>query len=121
MLYKKNGRIEDFEIVVGKVLTVIEIGGKTVSNPSVADFEAQGWEQYTPPEQEPAPQPTPAERYKERVVELIRERYSIDDELAALRQRDTKPDQFAEYNAYVEDCKAQAREYAEEMTQNTNQ
>lgn len=48
--------------------------------------------------------------YEERVVELIRIRYSVDDELAILRQRDTKPDEFAEYNAYCEQCKTQAKE-----------
>ncbi len=48
--------------------------------------------------------------YEARVVELIRIRYSVDDELAILRQRDTKPDEFAEYNAYCEQCKTQAKE-----------
>lgn len=48
--------------------------------------------------------------YEARVVELIRIRYSVDDELAILRQRDTKPDEFAEYNDYCEQCKAQAKE-----------
>ena len=35
------------------------------------------------------PEP-PAFDYKEKVVEKIREKYSVDDELAILRQRDTK-------------------------------
>lgn len=48
--------------------------------------------------------------YEQRVVNRIRERYSIDDELAILRQRDTKPDEFAEYNEYVEQVKAEERE-----------
>lgn len=46
------------------------------------------------------------QRYKQRVIELIREKYSQDDELAILRQRDTKPEEFAEYNNYIEECKA---------------
>lgn len=50
------------------------------------------------------------ERYTEYLVEKIRERYSINDELAILRQRDTKPEEFAEYNAYVEMCKAELKE-----------
>lgn len=45
-------------------------------------------------------------RYKQMVVRRIRERYSQDDELAILRQRDTKPEEFAEYNNYIEECKA---------------
>ena len=47
--------------------------------------------------------------YKERVERLIRERYTVADELGILRQRDTKPQEFAEYNAYAEQCKAQAK------------
>ena len=49
------------------------------------------------------------EEYVAKVVELIRQRYSINDEFAILRQRDTKPTEFAEYNAYVEECKAEAK------------
>lgn len=47
--------------------------------------------------------------YKERVERLIRERYSVADELGILRQRDTKPQEFVEYNAFAEQCKAQAK------------
>ena len=39
----------------------------------------------------------------------IRRRYSISSELAILRQRDSKPKEFAEYNAYAEACKAEAK------------
>ena len=47
--------------------------------------------------------------YAALVNEKIRARYSISEELAILRQRDTKPDEFAAYNAFVEQCKAEAR------------
>ena len=47
--------------------------------------------------------------YEQRVVNRIREVYSVDDELAILRQRDTKPEEFAEYNAFVEKVKAEER------------
>ena len=47
--------------------------------------------------------------YKSRVVALIRARYDQDDENAILRQRDTKPGEFAAYNTYVEDCKTKVR------------
>lgn len=43
------------------------------------------------------------------IVKKIRLRYGTDEELAILRQRDTKPDEFAEYNAFVEKCKAEAK------------
>ena len=49
------------------------------------------------------------EAYKARVEELIAERYSLRDELAIHRQRDTKPQEFAAYNAFAESCKARAR------------
>ena len=48
--------------------------------------------------------------YEQRVVNRIRERYSVDDELAILRQRDTKPDEFAAYNDFVEGIKREERE-----------
>ena len=47
--------------------------------------------------------------YEQRVVNRIREVYSVDDELAILRQRDSKPQEFAEYNAFVEKVKAEER------------
>ena len=48
--------------------------------------------------------------YEQRVVDRIRLKYSVDDELAILRQRDTKPDEFVEYNEYVEQVKAEEKE-----------
>lgn len=50
-----------------------------------------------------------AEKYGNRVTELIREKYSLSQELSILRQRDTKSAEFDEYNAYVESCKEQAK------------
>ena len=44
--------------------------------------------------------------YSEAVNDEIRKRYSVSQELAILRQRDTKPDEFAEYDAYCEEAKA---------------
>ena len=43
---------------------------------------------------------------KQRIVTEIRKRYTISDELAILRQRDSKPQEFEEYNTYVEQCKS---------------
>lgn len=56
-----------------------------------------------------SPGAVPRDEYAVMVERLIRERYSISDELAILRQRDTKPDEFAEYNAFCEECKEKAR------------
>ena len=49
------------------------------------------------------------QKYEKLIVSKIREKYSLDQELAILRQRDTKPQEFAEYNAYVEQCKLEAK------------
>lgn len=58
---------------------------------------------------EDIPSETPVIPYEERVVSRIREVYSVDDELAILRQRDTKPDEFSEYNRVVEAIKEEER------------
>ncbi|MBQ2614733.1 MAG: hypothetical protein IJB80_05350 [Clostridia bacterium] len=55
----------------------------------------------------------PTVPYKERIINRIRAVYSVDDELAILRQRDTKPEEFAEYHAFVERIKAEERETEE--------
>ena len=57
--------------------------------------------------------------YKERVESLIRERYTVADELGILRQRDTKPQEFAEYNAFAEQCKAEAKAEVAKMAAET--
>lgn len=47
--------------------------------------------------------------YESEIIRKIRKRYSVNQELAILRQRDTKPVEFAEYNAFVEQCKAEVK------------
>lgn len=84
-----------------------------------------GWE-YIPPTDEqlvkagweireiidPIPEPY-IPSYEEKVVEYIRERYTVDDELAILRQRDRKQEEFEEYDSYCEECKRRAKEETE--------
>ena len=48
------------------------------------------------------------EAYALRVEELVRERYSVSAELAILRQREDKPEEFSAYNEFAEACKATA-------------
>lgn len=48
---------------------------------------------------------------KQLIVSEIRKRYDADDEIAVLRQAQTKPAEYAEYNAYVENCKKTVDEY----------
>lgn len=47
--------------------------------------------------------------YNEEVNSMIRQRYSLSEELAILRQRDTKSEEFAVYNEYAEECKAKVK------------
>lgn len=47
--------------------------------------------------------------YGETVNGLIRRKYTLSEELAILRQRDTKAEEFKAYNAYAESCKEEAR------------
>lgn len=54
------------------------------------------------------------QEYVEKVRELIKERYTIEDEIALYRQKDTKPTEFDEYNQFCEECKARAKEILSE-------
>jgi hypothetical protein len=47
--------------------------------------------------------------YEAYVEQKVAERYTIKQELSILRKRDTNPAEFAEYNEYVEQCKAEAK------------
>ena len=49
------------------------------------------------------------EEYENKIVALIRKKYNVNQEFAILRQRDAKPQEFAEYNEYVEQCKKQVK------------
>jgi len=51
---------------------------------------------------------TPAD-YGNVVEELIRQRYSVSQELAILRQKDAKPEEYIEYYNYCEECKVEAK------------
>ena len=95
-MYIKDGKLSRCKKIV--------IDEQVVFNPTAEQIAEAGWVEYVPPVVEPYV-PT----YEERVVEKIRARYTMDDELALLRQREVKPDEFAEYNAYCEACKAEAR------------
>ena len=42
---------------------------------------------------------------KSYIITAIRAKYDVNDEIAILRQKDTKPDEYATYNAYIEQIK----------------
>ena len=49
------------------------------------------------------------DEYENKIVSLIRKKYNVNQELAILRQRDTKPLEYQEYYDYVEQCKKQVK------------
>lgn len=49
------------------------------------------------------------QEYENKIVALIRKKYNVNQELAILRQRDTKPLEYQEYYDYVEQCKKQVK------------
>lgn len=102
-LYIKNG------IIKKRTQIVIDTENSQIYNPTEDTLFKNGWEIYTPPIKESVEIPI-EEQYKNRIVELIREKYSVDDELSIQRQRYTKVEEFEEYNTFVESCKQQARE-----------
>lgn len=51
--------------------------------------------------------------YDEAVDAEVRRRYSVSQEFAILRQRDEKPEEYAAYYAYCEDCKAYVKQRKE--------
>ena len=96
--YIKNDKIKfKNEIVICR-------DGVQVINPTEEMLLADGWSEYVLPEIEPL-----APSYEERVEQLIRERYTTNQELAIQRQRETKPEEFEEYFTYCEECKRIAK------------
>lgn len=53
------------------------------------------------------------EHYSHLVDEKISQRYSISEQIALLRQRDEKPEEFAAFYEYAEACKAEVKAYLE--------
>ena len=44
------------------------------------------------------------------VTKLIRNKYTLSQELAAVRQRDTKPEKFKEFSDFADKCIAEVNE-----------
>lgn len=59
---------------------------------------------------EPYEKPKFIASYDELVESKIRVKYSLSQELAILRQRDSKPTEYQEYYAYCEQCKTEAKQ-----------
>lgn len=72
--------------------------------------DPDAWEELTDAEVEAAVKTAEANtEYAAEVERLIRQRYSVSAEFAILRQREAKPDEFATYNAFAEQCKVRAK------------
>lgn len=79
------------QVAQGGMLATDENGGvKVVPRPELTAEEKQA-------------------KYESRVDELIREKYTMSQELAILRQQTVKPDEYREYFEYCEECKAKAK------------
>lgn len=54
--------------------------------------------------------------YEQIVIGMIRTKYSIDQEIAILRQKDSKLAEYNEYYLFVEKCKTEAKLFVQERT-----
>lgn len=95
----------------GMVLRRSESETNCVRSVIVSESGIGDWEEVPEADIKAAMETADKERaYAERVDVLIRERYTLSEELALLRQREVKPDEFSTYDAFAEACKAKARE-----------
>lgn len=60
------------------------------------------------------PQITNTKAYEDKVDSLIRNRYSLSEELGILRQKDVKKAEYDAYFVYCEQCKSEAKEWLRE-------
>lgn len=82
----------------------LTVGDQQIFNPTEEQILAAGWEEYTP-----NPIGEGQLTYKDRVAELIREKYTIEDEIAVIHQKSTNPDRWNEWYEYCEQCKQQVK------------
>lgn len=97
--------INNEDVIKRKHEIIIERNGMNIFNPSEKMIIEDGWTEYIPLTPEPHV-PT----YEELVEQFIREKYSVSDELAILRQREVKQDEFNEYFNFCEECKNRAKD-----------
>lgn len=111
-----GGKVIEIDGVYYEVVKEFQNGGMTVEEieetPGVPKQEAYDeYEEifvFVPYTEEELEKQNP-DKYENRVVELLREKYSLNQELAILRQRDAKPEEYAAYNEYAEACKTKAK------------
>lgn len=108
--FEKNGKIRSFEVVDERVLATIEIAGRWVSNPPLADFLADGWREWIAQVPEPYI-PT----YSELVEQYIREHGypTYGAELAIINNYTKDPTAYAEAYATYMQTRVDAKVWAE--------
>lgn len=112
----RGGIVENFNGLWAEITEVFENGARTAEiieeTPAVEAKEAYDEYEnilvYIPFTEEELTKDK-IRRYEEFVEALIREKYSLSEELSLLRQRDTKIEEFAAYNSYAEKCKIEAK------------
>ena len=85
----------------GKII----FGKITILNPTVEQLINAGYVEYIEPIVE-----QPQISYEELVEQYIAERYTIKQEIAIIRQKDIKPDEYQIYYDFVEQCKVMAKD-----------
>lgn len=111
-----GGKVEEIGGKQYKVVEEFPNGGKTVEEiketPAIPAKEAydeyEDIKVYIPYTTEQLAE-RKQQKYEDRVVELLRKKYSLNQELAILRQRDEKPEEYQSYHDYAEQCKATAK------------
>lgn len=111
-----GGKVEEIGGKQYKVVEEFPNGGKTVEEiketPSIpakdAYDEYEDIKVYIPYTAEQLAE-RKQQKYEDRVVELLRKKYSLNQELAILRQRNEKPEEYQAYHDYAEQCKATAK------------
>ena len=101
-----------WEITAGEGMVLRRRGSQEPSDARHATVTDPGeWEEADPAD---FPALSKAE-YDAEVERLIALRYSYGKEIEVNRERDTRPEQFAVYLEYVEECKRQAKDKLEKQ------
>lgn len=93
--YIKDGFLYQGSIVLDNTL---------ILNPCEEQILAAGYKEYVSNKKEEN------DDYEELVNKLIRQKYSLSQELSISRQRDVKKEEFEEFYKYCEECKKISRD-----------
>lgn len=108
----KDGLVRSFEVADGKVMATLEIDGVWTSNPTLAAFYADGWQDWILPVPEPYI-PTYAELVEQYIREHGYETYGA--ELAIINNYAQDPTTYADAYASYMQTRADAKEWANEQ------